>query len=170
MSPSAEPRRAEPLGTNGGESPAIGGVLGFLRGVWALDHALQLVSKRMEAERGVTGQQRLLVRVLNLHPRLAPGQLAEMLHLDPSTVTGIVKRLEKRGFVKRLPDPHDGRRVIVVLTARGTKAGVPDDRTIEAFVERALAVFPRKKIEATEEVLRALTNVLEREVEDHGSV
>jgi DNA-binding MarR family transcriptional regulator len=169
MSPSAEPRPAEPLGTDGGGPLAVGGVLGFLRGVWALDHALQLVSKRMEAERGLTGQQRLLVRVLSLYPRLAPGQLAEMLHLDPSTVTGIVKRLEKRGFVKRVPDPRDGRRVIVVLTARGTKASVPDDRTIEALVERALAVFPRKKIEATEEVLRALTNILEREVEDHGS-
>jgi DNA-binding MarR family transcriptional regulator len=167
---SAEPRAVESSGTDSGEPPAIGGVLGFLRGVWALDHALQRVSKRMEAERGLTGQQRLLVRVLSLHPRLAPGQLAEMLHLDPSTVTGIVKRLEQRGFLRRLPDPRDGRRVIVVLTARGAKAAVPDERTIEALAERALAVFPRKKIEATEEVLQALTNVLEREVEDDGSI
>jgi DNA-binding MarR family transcriptional regulator len=158
-------RLADPVA---GTPPVVEGVLGFLRLVWALDHGLQLVSKRMEAEQGITGQQRLVIRILGAESRLSPGQLAELLHLDPSTVSGIIKRLEKRRLVRRTEDPSDGRRVIVELTVRGRALDAPDPRTVEALVERALSVFPRVKIEATEEVLRTLTNILEREVEDDG--
>jgi hypothetical protein len=38
-------------------------------------------------------------------------------------------------------------------------------KTVEALVEQALGVFPAAKIAATEEVLRTLANVLEREVD-----
>ncbi len=170
MSPRLDPRALGKFaGAEAGAALALEGVLGFLRLIWALDHGLQLVSRRMEADRGVTGQQRLMIRLLGEHPRLSPGQLAEMLHLDPSTVTGILKRLEKRRLARRLPDPSDGRRVIVVLTESGRQASAPDANTVEALVARALAVFPRTKIEATEEVLRTLTNVLQRAVEDHGT-
>jgi DNA-binding MarR family transcriptional regulator len=157
--------RAVAPGRVDGALPAIEGVLGFLRLIWALDHGLQIVSKRMEAERGVTGQQRLLLRILGEHPRLTPGQLAEILHLDPSTITGIVKRLELRRLVRRTPDPNDGRRVILALTERGAAHCAPDLRTVEALVGRALARFPAAKIAATEEVLRTLTSVLEKGVE-----
>jgi MarR family transcriptional regulator, organic hydroperoxide resistance regulator len=99
------------------------------------------------------------------HARLSLGQLANLLHLDPSTVTGIVKRLQKRGMVRRLADPADGRRVRIGLTDRGRRLSGSDPRTVEALVEKALSVFPRAKVDATAEVLRTLTNVLERETE-----
>jgi DNA-binding MarR family transcriptional regulator len=147
-------------GTDGDTLPTIGGVLRFLRLIWALDHGLQIASKRLEMERGVSGQQRLLLRLLVEHSRLSAGQLAGILHLDPSTVTGIVKRLEQRRLVRRTGDPSDGRRVVVALTDKGRRAATPDERTVEALVERALESFPHTKVEATEEVLRALTSAL----------
>lgn len=39
--------------------------------------------------------------------------------VDPATMRGIVERLKARGFVDLSPDPHDGRKVIVLLTAQG---------------------------------------------------
>ena len=147
------------------ETPALGGVLAFLQLLWALDHGLHVVSKRMEAQRGVSGQQRLILRIVAEYPELSPGQLAEMLHLDASTVTGLVKRLEKRGMVRRSPDPGDGRRVIIGLTEKGRRLTASSPHTVESLVQQALAVFPRAKIDATEEVLRTLSNVLERETE-----
>jgi DNA-binding MarR family transcriptional regulator len=162
MAPSARllPRAAPSTG-NGTGGHQLEGVLAFLRNIWALDHALQLVSKRMERERGVTGQQRLLIRILDDHPGLSPGQLAETLHLDPSTVTGIVKRLERRRFVKRLSDPRDRRRVLVVLTEKGRTVSWPAAGTVEGVTERALASVPRTQLLAAEQVLRALTSVLQ---------
>lgn len=147
------------------EPPALEGVLGFLRLLWALDHGLQLVSKRMEMQRGVTGQQRLIIRIVASSPRISPGQLAEVMHLHPSTVTGLIRRLERRGLVKRQPDATDRRRINVSLTEAGRRAGKHGSDTVEALVAKALAIFPAAKIEATEEVLRALGNVLGRAVE-----
>jgi DNA-binding MarR family transcriptional regulator len=49
----------------------------------------------------------------------AMSELAMYLGLDKSTVSGLVARAEKRGLLKRTPNPLDGRGVDVVLTAEG---------------------------------------------------
>jgi DNA-binding MarR family transcriptional regulator len=46
-------------------------------------------------------------------------ELASYLGLDRSTVSGLVDRAEKRGLLKRTPNPVDGRGVDVALTAEG---------------------------------------------------
>lgn len=147
------------------EGPRLDPVLGFLRLLWALDHGLQRVSRLMETERGVTGQQRLLIRVAAQNPGISPGQLAATLHLHPSTVTGLLRRLERRGLVTRQADPGDGRRFVIDVTEKGRRVAAPGPRTVEALVAKALAIVPEAKIEATEEMLKTLANVLAREVE-----
>lgn len=44
---------------------------------------------------------------------LTAGELAEFIGLTTGAVTGVIDRLEKRGFVRRVDDPKDRRRVIV---------------------------------------------------------
>jgi DNA-binding MarR family transcriptional regulator len=44
---------------------------------------------------------------------LTPGRLAELTSLTTGAITGVVDKLERRGFVARRPDPDDRRRVIV---------------------------------------------------------
>ena len=44
---------------------------------------------------------------------LTAGELAELIGLTTGAVTGVIDRLEQRGFVRRVADPHDRRRVIV---------------------------------------------------------
>jgi DNA-binding MarR family transcriptional regulator len=46
-------------------------------------------------------------------------ELARLLELDKSSVTGLVDRAERRGLVARAPSPADGRAVLVRLTAAG---------------------------------------------------
>ena len=70
-------------------------VLQFMRLMWAVDHKLQSVSKRMTSRIGLTGPQRFAVRCIGRRPGLAAGELATLLHLDPGTVTGILKRLAR---------------------------------------------------------------------------
>jgi len=54
---------------------------------WAIDHGLQLTSRRMSVALGVTGLQRLVIRLVGKFPGISAGQVATILHLDPSTVT-----------------------------------------------------------------------------------
>lgn len=67
-----------------------------MRLLWSIEHGLQRASKRMEAALGVTGPQRLVLRVLDQSPEMTAQGLAQLLHLHPSTVTGILQRLEKK--------------------------------------------------------------------------
>src|SRR5437016_12619726 len=102
------------------EAP-LGAVLDFMRLLWAVDHSLQSASKRMESTFGITGPQRLVVRIVGRFPGIAAGRVAEILHVHPSTLTGILKRLEMRGILQRPADPRDARRALFGLTAKGRK-------------------------------------------------
>jgi DNA-binding MarR family transcriptional regulator len=140
----------------------LGQVLEFMRVLWALDHELQSASKRMEARLGVTGPQRLAVRIVGCYPGISAGQLSRILHLHPSTLTGILKRLVDRELVERWTDPQDARRVLLRLTARGRAVDGKRNGTIEAAVRRALAALDRRALGSAREVFAAITRQLGR--------
>src|SRR3954454_24306181 len=143
-----------------GKGPLLGAVLDFMRLLWAVDHALQSASKRMEASHGVTGPQRLVVRIVGRFPGIAAGRAAEILHVHPSTLTGILKRLEARGVLQRRADPRDGRRALFSLTPRGRKLDTVRTGAVEQAVRRVLFKEPQK-VMATQEVLAALSQELD---------
>lgn len=143
--------------------PDLGEVLEFMRLLWALDHGLQSSSKRMGARLGVTGPQRLVIRIVGRFPGIAAGRIAHILHVHPSTLTGVLKRLEERGFLKRKPDPQDGRRALFSLTPRGKDIDGSKAGTVEAAVRRALEKLPDRKLAAAREVLEGVAAELDRE-------
>lgn len=142
------------------EGARLGEALDFLRLIWALDHNLQSRSKKMQATIGLTGPQRLVIRIVSQYPGILAGELAGVLHLHPSTLTGILGRLEGRRLLVRRADDRDRRRVTLEVTKLGKRLDVPSAGTIEACVARALAGFPRAKLESTREVLAMLTDEL----------
>ncbi|MGE0451864.1 MAG: MarR family winged helix-turn-helix transcriptional regulator [Vicinamibacterales bacterium] len=118
-------------------------VLQFLRTVWQLEHALERASKRMEDTLGISGPQRFALRIIGVRPGITAGDLAGVLHLHPSTVTGILQRLQARGLVKRTASATDGRLVHLNLTAAGKRANKPSVRgTIEHAVRATLSRCP----------------------------
>jgi DNA-binding MarR family transcriptional regulator len=44
---------------------------------------------------------------------MTPGRLAELTGLSTGTITGLIDRLEKAGYVRRERDPNDRRRVLL---------------------------------------------------------
>jgi MarR family transcriptional regulator, lower aerobic nicotinate degradation pathway regulator len=62
-------------------------------------------------------QARLLGVLRDRRPTM--NELAKLLALDKSSVTGLVDRAERRGLVMRTPSPTDRRSVLVSLTADG---------------------------------------------------
>jgi DNA-binding MarR family transcriptional regulator len=134
-----------------------------MRILWALDHALQRRSKRMQATLGVTGPQRFVIRFVGRFPGISAGQLAEILHVHPSTLTGILKRLEHQRLISRRSDPRDRRRSFLGLTAKGRGLDVESEGTVEAAVRAIFSVLPQRKIGTTADVLRELADSLNRE-------
>jgi len=143
----------------------LGPVLEFMKQLWALDHGLQTVSKRMESRFGITGPQRLVVRIVGRFPGISAGGLAEVLHVHPSTLTGVLRRLEQRGMIVRRSDPKDARRALFGLTPRGRKMDTLRTGTVEQAVRRILARMPEEAAVA-ERVLIALAAELQVPADD----
>ncbi len=141
--------------------PPLGDALGFLRLVWALDHSLQRASKRMVASTGVTGPQRLVIRIVGRFPGILAVQLAEILHVHPSTLSVTLARLSRQGLITRRTDPKDRRRVQLGLTFAGRAIDVGSARTIEAAVERALSRLPAEKVRHASDVFAELVRSLD---------
>lgn len=140
---------------------ALGGTLEFMRLLWALDHVLHKRSKWMARRFGVTGPQRFALRVVGREPDLSAGRLAEILKMHPSTLTGILQRLERRGFLTRRVDATDRRRVRLELTPSGRAITASSSGSIEDRVGGILRKTSRAKLAATTEMLKTMVATLE---------
>jgi DNA-binding MarR family transcriptional regulator len=138
-------------------------VLEFIRQMWAIDHELQRVSKRMVARTGLTAPQRLAVRFIGRHAGLTLGGLAELLHLHAGTVTGIVRRLETLGLVVQTRSSEDSRRRHLTLTPKGQRVNRQHKGTVEAAVRRTAAIATPGELAAAARVMDLLARNLAAE-------
>ncbi len=89
-------------------------------------------------EFGLTAQQiALLCLVQNQRPTF--GELAAALGCDKTNITGMVDRLERRGYLARQPDPADRRVSRVAPTAAGVAIG---EEIHAAIAGRLAATLP----------------------------
>jgi DNA-binding MarR family transcriptional regulator len=138
-------------------------ILEFIRLMWSVDHELHRISKRMVSQMGLTAPQRLALRFIGRHPGITFGRLAELLHLHPGTVTGIVRRLEELGLAARARSSEDVRRMHLTLTARGRGLDRRRKGTVEAAVRRALSSLSAARIGQASRVMEKLAAELAAE-------
>lgn len=139
-----------------------------MRLLWAVDHALQTRSKQMLGVLGITGPQRLVIRIVGRFPGIPAGRLAEVLHMHPSTLSGILARLERQSVIRRRSDPRDRRRSLLGLTPKGKKLDEQTAGTVEAAVRAVFSELPRRKLEVAGEVLAALAASLQPVQDDRA--
>jgi DNA-binding MarR family transcriptional regulator len=139
----------------------LGPVLDFMRLMWAINHGLDRASRGMQARFGVTGPQRLVLRIVGTFPGLSAGDLARTLHVHPSTLTGILQRLVARGLLRRLTDPNDARRVQLEVTAKGKRLTVPAVGTVETAIKRLMSTWTDTELNVTRRTLSAIAEQLD---------
>ncbi len=71
------------------------------------------------ATHDITPPQLFLLSCLGRTDGLKPSELAELVCLDSSSLTGLLDRTEKAGLVRREPNPADRRALRVFVTALG---------------------------------------------------
>lgn len=135
--------------------------LEFLRILWALNHALETHSRRMQRTLGVTGRERIVIRLVGSMPRASAGDVSRTLHLDPSSLTAVLRRLVRRRLVRRTTDRADSRRSVLELTRRGAAVNALRAGTVEAHVKRVIGRTSPGHVEAAGAILRALIGALE---------
>ncbi|MFN8573534.1 MAG: MarR family transcriptional regulator [Gemmatimonadaceae bacterium] len=140
----------------------VGPVLEFLRVLWRVNHGMEKRSKRMQTTHGVTAPQRMVIRMVGRFPGIYAGDLAELLHVDRGTLSSALRRLEADGLLKRTVDATDRRRVAIHLTARGKRIDDVTEGTVESVVKSVVGSESTESLRATQRVLLALANDLER--------
>jgi trehalose 6-phosphate phosphatase len=144
----------EPIGR------ALGAELAFMKDLWAVEQALEQRSRRMQRRQGVTMPQRLVIRVVGRLGPVAPARLARILHLHPSSVTRLTRRLEARGLLERRADPTDRRRLALVVTLAGRRVERLREGTAEQAVRQALAAARPAEVAAARRLLARLAERL----------
>jgi DNA-binding MarR family transcriptional regulator len=84
--------------------------------------AIDLHSKRLERESGLTGPQLLVMQLIGSVDQITAGVIARNVSLSQATVTSIIDRLERKGLLRRERSTDDKRKVMISLTEEGGKA------------------------------------------------
>jgi DNA-binding MarR family transcriptional regulator len=98
------------------------------------------------------------------------GDVARRLMVTPAVVTGLIDRLEKRGYVRRVGSSGDRRRVNLALTPEGGAAARRAEERLADEVAAKMANFSAEELRTIEKGLRLLERVVtELEGERAGS-
>jgi trehalose 6-phosphate phosphatase len=142
------------------EVEALGSVLGFMKELWALEQGLNRRSKAMLRRHRVSDPQRLLVRVVGRLGPISPARLARVLHIHPSSVTRLIRRLETRGVIRRTLDPAHRGRLLLELGPGGGRVERLRGGTVESAVRAALNAARSQDIAAARRVIALVTGRL----------
>jgi DNA-binding MarR family transcriptional regulator len=97
-----------------------------------------VASERMVRE-GMSMTTLHVLSILDHHNELSMSHLAELLDVSLSNATGLVDRMEERGFVERERDRDDRRVVVVRLSAEGRQKLLDVQLVKEDFIAKVLA-------------------------------
>ncbi len=135
----------------------IADVLDNLRRVFKVVHRY---SKRAEKVGGLTGPQVWAMKVLAESSPIRVTDLARRMYLHPSTVVGILDRLEQQGQVTRTRSEKDHRVVTVSLTAKGRETVSKVPRIAQGLLLKGLEELSDGDLQTASEGLRRLVVIL----------
>jgi DNA-binding MarR family transcriptional regulator len=121
-------------------------------------------SKRIK-DTGITPPQLMALYQIYKEPKTI-GQIVDALHLSYSTVSGIVDRLERDGWLERVRDKQD-RRVTWISKTEKLQARAEENHLFhEAFYSEFLRELPEEELRMIKRSVELITSYMEKKVED----
>lgn len=114
------------------------GGLGVAAALVRMSHLVQHVFADVSRDHDLTPQQLQLLCMLIAGP-VGMTELSRLMHLERSSMTGLVDRVEKRRLVDRVSDPADRRACLVALTDEGGRLAVEAHDDVTARLESVTA-------------------------------
>jgi len=102
-------------------SEPLSDVSSVVQSLRRITKGLHEFSKAVDREYGITGPQLWAMRTIEELGGCSAGDLAERLCVHPSTITGVIQRLEDKRLIDRARKPEDRRAVVLTLTGSGKK-------------------------------------------------
>jgi DNA-binding MarR family transcriptional regulator len=80
----------------------------------------RLLDQHMDTSR-MAGGSFAVYSVIGAEEPVTPSRLAEILGMPPTSLSYVIRQMHERGHLKRVPNPADGRSVLLRLTPRGRR-------------------------------------------------
>ncbi len=111
------------------------------------------LTKGMASQFGLTGPQLTVLKLLESFGDLSFSSLSERIRAQNSTVTGIIDRMEREGYVRRERSTTDRRVIFIRLTEKGARLA----RYIQV---EPMEIFRNALIDLSQADLRELLRIL----------
>jgi DNA-binding MarR family transcriptional regulator len=122
-----------------------------------LVRAVYLDSQKISKRHGLTGPQSAVMRNLFNSGPMSSADLSRTLYVTPSNITGIIDRLEKKQYVKRIRKVGDRRVALITLTESGKKLS----RTLpDPIMKKFIAELADLELEHVQLLALAMTQIL----------
>jgi len=129
-----------------------------LRSLRRIIRSVDIYSRKLNSEFGLTTPQLLCLSALDEGHDMVMSDLARSINLSPSTVIGIVDRLEHKKLLQRVRSNTDRRKVKVEITEAGRDiANKAPSLLQDNFTQRFASLTQNEQLQ--------ITNALERVVE-----
>ena len=134
--------------------------------------SINLESKRIEKKYGISIPQLMCLQFLSDQEdyKSTASKIKDYLKLNASTVTGILKRLESRGLVAKLPNPKDRRAVFITLTAKGADLLKEPPTTLQEKLTNRLQKLSASQIQTLNENIDLLVQIMDAEQLDASPI
>jgi DNA-binding MarR family transcriptional regulator len=127
--------------------------------ILATAQALQKEAQRTFKPHSLTAAQFNVLHLLSGQPSgMRASDLARALIVDPSNVTGLLKRMKHLGLLKELANPRDRRQHVVALSAKGRAAWEAARVDYERKLAALDAVLSSANRETAEKVMQQVTS------------
>lgn len=123
-----------------------------------------LYQQSVAASLGLYNNDFLSVDILNEKGPVTAGELSRLTGLTTGSVTSLIDRLEKIGFVRRESDPHDRRKVIIVPLYEDKEEVSKTYLMLHAAMVKLASGYSDEELELITHFLNKASTVLEEQI------
>ena len=118
---------------------------------WCTDQSMTHALETMEL---TAAQGRIMAYLAHSKTPPCPRDIESEFHLSHPTVSGLLSRLEQKGFIQQRPDPDDRRCKRIYTLDKGTQCHELMHQTIQRNEQRLVEGFTPEEQEQFAELLR----------------
>lgn len=123
--------------------------------------AVDIHSHKLSSRYNITGPQLSCLVAIQAEGPLTSAQLAKKVYLSPSTLVGIIDRLEEKQLIQRQRDISDRRRVHISITKTGEKLVAASPSLLQETLATALKELPEIEQVSITLALEKLVDLME---------
>jgi DNA-binding MarR family transcriptional regulator len=131
---------------------------------------VDLHSRQLLRQHKITGPQLVSLLTVAKYEPVTANAIAGHIHLSPSTVIGILDRLETKGLIRRDRDLKDRRLIQVTLTEQGKVLASDGPSPLQDTLAEAMGKLPETELVVIAESLERIVGLMQMQCVDAAPI